>query len=143
MKLSRRITTTAPADLVFTYLADFSHAEQWDSGTVSCVRISGDGGPGTVYRNVSKFAGREVTLDYTVHECQSPRFVVVGRNDTTTSTDTIVVEPAGEGSIVDYTAEFAFTGLARFLGPVMRPLLDRLGDATASQLQRTLDGLPR
>lgn len=143
MKLSRSITTSTPAEIVFPYLADFANAQEWDSGTVSCRRISGDGGPGTVYRNVSKFAGREVTLDYTVRECQSPRFVVEGRNDTTTSTDTIVVIPHGEGSVVDYTAEFTFTGLARFLGPIMRPLLDRLGDATAAQLTATLDGLRR
>ncbi len=139
--LRRSIRTITPPAKVFPYLADFANAAQWDSGTVSCERVSGDGGPGTVYRNVSRFAGREVELLYTTESAEEPTFVVVGRNETTVSRDTIVVTAEGTGSRVDYTAEFTFTGIARFLGPVMRPLLDRLGDQTAEQLARTLDRL--
>ena len=40
-----------------------------------------------------------------------------------------------------YRAEFTFTGLARIAGPLMKPLLDRLGDRTAEQLKSTLDRL--
>lgn len=134
-------TDSAPAD-VLAYLVDFRHASEWDSGTVSCDRVSGDGGPGTVYRNVSRFAGRTVELDYTVEEVGADRFVIVGRNRTTSSRDTITVRPQASGGCeVDYRAEFTFTGPARFLGPLMRPLLDRLGDATAGTLQRALDQL--
>ncbi len=139
--LRRTVHTDAPPDDVFPYLADFRNATEWDSGTVSCERVSGDGGPGTVYHNVSSFAGREVELDYTVEEVARPRFVVVGRNRTTTSRDTITVEPDGTGSRVDYTAEFTFAGPARFLGPLMKPLLNRLGDQTAETLTRALAAL--
>ncbi|HQV84038.1 MAG TPA: polyketide cyclase, partial [Ornithinibacter sp.] len=69
-------------------------------------------------------------------------FVIVGRNDTTVSHDTITVTPHGpNGSSVHYRAEFTFTGLARFAAPLMKPLLDRLGDRTAEQLKSTLDRL--
>lgn len=139
--LIRQVTTTTSPQVVFDYLSDFTTAAEWDHGTVSCVRILGDGGPGTVYRNVSRFAGREVTLDYKVLECLFPRFVIEGANATTTSTDTIVVGHDGPLTRVDYTAEFTFHGLARFAGPVMRPLLDRLGDLTAQQLRGRLDQL--
>lgn len=138
--LHRTVLTRAPAEEVFPYLADFANATEWDSGTVSCVRISGDGGPGTTYRNVSKFAGRKVELTYTVEENAHPRFVIVGRNQTTTSRDTIVVTPVTDGGAsIDYTADFTFTGLARFLGPLMGPLLGRLGDKTAAQMKTVLD----
>lgn len=140
--LHRRVTTHTDCDTVFAYLADFENATEWDSGTVSCTRTSGDGGPGTTYANVSKFVGRTVELEYTVERVSAPDFVIVGRNETTTSRDLIVVTPAPDGgSVVDYTAEFTFTGPARFLGPLMMPLLNRLGDETAKTLRTALDGL--
>ena len=136
--LHRTVRTDAPPDVVLPYLADFRNATEWDSGTLSCERVSGDGGPGTVYHNVSSFAGRTVELDYTVEAVDDQRLVIVGRNPTTTSRDTIRVTPSGAGSEVDYTAEFTFTGPARFLGPLMKPLLDRLGDKTADTLASAL-----
>ncbi len=140
--IERTVTTGAAPDTVFAYLVDFENATEWDSGTLSCVKVSGDGGAGTVYRNVSTFVGNEVELEYTVEAVDQPEFVIVGRNDTTTSHDTITVTPAGDGgSSVVYRAEFAFSGLARVLGPVMGPLLARLGDRTAAQLKSSLDRL--
>ena len=63
-------------------------------------------------------------------------------NETTTSRDTITVTPHGPGgSTVHYRAEFTFTGVARLAGPLMKPLLDRLGDRTAEQLKSALDRL--
>ncbi len=97
--------------------------------------------PGTVYKNVSTFVGNTVELEYTVDAVEQPRFVIVGRNDTTTSHDTITVTPNDGGSTVVYRADFTFTGLARFAGPLMKPLLDRLGDKTAAQLATALDRL--
>jgi len=139
--IERTVTTTAAPEKVFPYLVDFRNATEWDSGTESCERVSGDGGPGTVYKNVSKFAGNTVELEYTVDAVEQPRFVIVGRNDTTTSQDTITVTPRESGSTVVYRADFTFTGLARFAGPRRRPLLDRLGDKTAAQLGSALDRL--
>lgn len=140
--LHRSVTSTADPHAGFVYLADFSNAAEWDSGTVSCERVSGDGGVGTRYRNVSRFGGRNVELEYTVEEVDEPTFVIVGRNKNTTGRDTIVVTPGPAGGCrVDYTAEFEFSGLARYLGPVVRPLLDRLGDNTARQLTECLNRL--
>ncbi len=136
--LRRTVFAEASPGDVFPYLADFRNAPEWDSGTVSCERLSGDGGPGTVYRNVSTFAGRTVELDYTVETAEQPRFVIVGRNATTTSRDTITVTPSGTGSEVDYLAEFTFAGPAKLLGPLMTPLLNRLGDKTAETLTQAL-----
>ena len=57
-QLVRTISTRWDPASVFTYLLDFENAEEWDAGTVSCRRTSGDGGVGTHYRNVSEFRGR-------------------------------------------------------------------------------------
>jgi len=136
--LQRTVRTDAPPEVVLPYLLDFRNAPEWDSGTVSCDLVSGDGGVGTIYRNVSSFAGSTVELDYTVESVEGSGFVIVGRNDTTTSRDTITVTPSGSGSEVDYHAEFTFAGPARFLGPLMKPLLNRLGDRTAETLRTAL-----
>ncbi len=139
--IHRTVTTTTAPDRVHAYLADFSTAAEWDSGTQSCERISGDGGVGTRYRNVSTFAGRSVELTYTLTELTPTRIVLVGRNATTTSTDTIDVSPRGSGSTIDYRAEFTFSGPARFLQPLLKPLFGRLGDKTAQTLTTALDRL--
>ncbi len=137
----RTVTTSAPVDRVFAYLADFSNSTEWDSGTQRCERTSGDGGPGTVYRNVSKFLGREVTLDYTVERVEQPVFKIVGRADGTTSVDTITVEAKDGRTSVDYLAEFTFSGPARFLGVVMKPALNHLANETEKTLSAALERL--
>ena len=61
--VTRTIRTTAPLDAVWAYLSDFTNAEQWDPGTVTCKRT--DAGPidvGATYENVSEFRGRKTTL---------------------------------------------------------------------------------
>lgn len=138
VRVHRVVPAGRSARQVFDYLADFENAEEWDSGTVSCTRVSGAGGPGTIYRNISRFAGRTVCLVYQVERSEFPEFVIVGRNAGTTSRDVIRVLPEGAGALVDYSAEFTFTGLTAVITPLLRPLLKRLADRTAAQLELVL-----
>ena len=139
--VQRTVATSATPAQVLPYLLDFENAVEWDYGTDSCELLSGDGSPGTVWHNVSTFAGRTVDLDYTLESASDTGFVIVGRNETTTSRDTITVVPDGSGSSVDYRAEFSFTGLGRWLWPVAMPLLSKLGNDTARTLKTALDRL--
>ena len=112
-QLVRTISTRWDPASVFTYLLDFENAEEWDAGTVSCRRTSGDGGVGTHYRNVSEFRGNETELDYVVESVEpGRRFVITGTNKTVTSKDTVTVRPTDAGSEVEYRAEMTFKGLA-------------------------------
>ena len=61
-----------------------------------------------------------------------------GENKTVISVDTIAVRPAGAGTKVTYTAEFTFKGAARYIGPLFRPALARLGDQAETGLGRAL-----
>lgn len=139
-EIVRTLTTRWDAESVLTYLLDFTSAEEWDAGTLSCTLLSGDGGVGTRYRNVSKFLGRQTTLDYRV-ESISPghEFVITGQNKTVTSRDTITVRASGSGAEVVYRAEMTFHGFAALVSPLLTPFLKRLGDDTEAQLRRTLD----
>ncbi len=111
---------------------------------MTCTLLSGDGGVGTTYRNVSEFRGNETTLEYVTESADESagthRFVIVGRNKTVTSRDTITIDPAeGGGSSVDYRAEMTFHGLAALASPFLGKALQKLGDDTAEQLKETLD----
>ena len=139
--LNRTVLTSWDAESVFDYLLDFEHAEEWDSGTVSCERLQGDGGVGTRYRNVSKFLGRKTTLDYEVEKVVPGRqFVISGSNKTVDSEDTVIVTPTiSGGTEVEYRARMTFKGFAAVVSPLLTPFLKRLADDTEEQLRATLE----
>jgi uncharacterized protein YndB with AHSA1/START domain len=140
----RTVRTQARPDRVFAYLSDFTRTQEWDPGTVSTTRVSGDGGVGTRYRNLSRFLGRETELEYTVIEVDEGTLVRLrGENASVTAIDTMRITPDGDGSRVEYTAEFAWKGVAGVVAPLLGPALRRLGDQAEQGLQRNLDGLPR
>lgn len=143
MLIHRRVTTRAPLERVFTYLADFTSTNEWDPGTVTTTRVSGDGGLGTEYANVSRFLGRKTELRYVVED-YVPNFRVAlrGENATVVAHDTISVSSGPEGGTqVDYRAHFSFKGLAAVAAPFLRPAFRRLGDEAAVGLDRALDRL--
>lgn len=130
MRLERTVTTDKPVGEVFAYLADFTTTTEWDPGTVRTTRTSGDGGVGTVYHNVSRFAGRETELDYTVVDrAENERIALEGKNKTVTAHDlmTFTSTPTG-GTEVRYVADFDFGLLTPVVGLLMRPFFKRLGD---------------
>lgn len=141
--VSRTFTTSSPPEAVFDYLADFTNAEEWDPGTVSCVRATGDGGIGTTYRNVSSFLGRESEIVYTAVELERPtRIHLTGHNEQFDGHDVLGIRARGTGSEVTYTAEFAFAGAARFATPLVAAYLPILARKTVAQLRTCLDALP-
>ncbi len=141
--VSRTFTTTASPEVVFDYLADFRNAEKWDPGTETCERLQGDGGIGTVYRNVSTFLGRSAEVTYTTVESEPPtRVHLTGRNEQFTGQDVFGIRANGAGSEVTYTAEFEFSGIARFGAPLVAAYLPYLARKTVDQLRGCLDALP-
>src|SRR3954453_18524423 len=107
----------------FAYMADFTHAGEWDPSVSQAVR-SGD----TSFDLVARFGGRDVPLRYEVVELDAPRLVVLeARRPGFVSRDTITVAPAGTGSVVHYDASLVFAGLGRLLDPVMQRIFNRVG----------------
>jgi uncharacterized protein YndB with AHSA1/START domain len=140
--IRRTVIAAKPVETVFAYLADFANAEEWDAGTVTCRRLSGDGGVGTRYENVSSFRGRQTTLVYETRELvQNQRLVLRGENKTVTAVDTMTFDPAPEGTRVTYTADFTFKGVAALLTPFLKGPLNRLGDEAAQSMRAALDRL--
>ena len=143
-------STLTPAD-AFGYMADFTHAAEWDPSVSSAVR-EGDGpaglgsvglgsvGLGTAFDLVARFAGRDVKLRYEIVGHSPPRSVTLeAKQPSFTSRDTITVSPDGEGSSVHYDAALTFRGVGRIFDPVMQLLFNRLGRNAAAGLRRTLN----
>ena len=142
MKLVRSVTVAASPKKVFDYLSDFTTTTEWDPGTVSTVRVSGDGGVGTVYENRSRLAGRESALTYVVTEIRSPESITLrGHNDSVVAVDTMTFEPVGKGTRVTYTAHFTFKGAAKLAAPFLCPAFKKLGDEAEAGLQEHLGKL--
>jgi hypothetical protein len=140
--VSRVFSVDPPPEVVVPYLADFSHAERWDPGTVRCVRTSdGPVAVGSSWHNTSKIAGVSTELTYTLKELTDDRIVLVGRNDTAISTETIDVARDGTGSRITYVNEVNFNGAAKLAAPLAKVVFEKLGNDTEKQLAETLNGL--
>ncbi len=140
--VSRSFSVDVPPEVVVPYLADFAHAEQWDPGTVRCVR--NDDGPvrvGSSWHNTSKIVGLSTELTYTLKELTADRIVLVGINDTATSIENIEVSASGAGSSITYTNDLQFNGVARLVTPLAKVIFEKLGNDTERQLVKTLNAL--
>jgi len=140
MHVERTFSVPRPVDEVFAYLADFTHTEEWDPGTISTTRISGDGGLGTAYANTSEFMGRRVELVYETVTHRPPHEVELrGRNGRTTATDHLWCEAAGASTSVRYRATFDFAFPLNLVAPLaIRKRVEALADETVEQIQRSL-----
>ena len=142
--MSRTFDVRPEPDLVVDYLKDFSNAEDWDPGTESCVRTdTGPLGVGSTWHNTSKIAGITTELDYTLQTLTRDTIVLVGRNDTATSTDTITVvaNPDGTGSRITYEAVIELSGAAKVADPIMKIVFEKIGSNTEDDMTTVLNRL--
>jgi len=142
--VERTFTVATTPEGVVEYLRDFSRAEQWDPGTVTCTRL--DEGPvevGSRWHTVSTFLGRKTELVYELTRDDARGLQFVGSNDTATSTDDIsITAGSAPGTTkISYHAHVDFRGLAKLGAPVAKLALEKVGSATERNLIRVLGDL--
>lgn len=140
--MSRTFTVKPTPDVVVDYLADFTHAEEWDPGTESCTRL--DSGPiqvGSRFHNESKIAGVSTELVYELVTLDADKVVLRGENDSATSTDTITVTPQDGGSEITYEAVIEAKGVGKLAEPLMKLVFERIGSETEEKMTEVLDRL--
>ena len=140
--VSRTFTVKASPSVAIPYLADFTNAEEWDPGTVKCLRQ--DSGPvrvGSTWQNTSKIAGLSTELTYTLEALTDTRVVLVGRNKTATSTERIDVTADGSGSQITYVNDTVFNGAAKLAGPLVKLVFERLAVDVVKNLSERLNAL--
>ena len=139
MKIQRTIETTAAPAAAFAYLSDFTTTNEWDPGTVTTELVEGDGGVGTVYRNVSEFNGKESELRYEVVELvPDRRFALTGEGKSAHADDTMEFEPHGDGTRVTYTADIRFKGALKLAEPFLGKAFKKLGDEAEAGMREAL-----
>jgi carbon monoxide dehydrogenase subunit G len=140
-KLHKRIETTLPIEAVFTYLVDFSNAQEWDPGVESARRL--DLGPidrGSRFELHVRMGGRVAPMTYRIRDLTRPtRVVFEGTGSRVEAIDsiTLIDRPDG-GTSVDYTADIRLGGLLRFVQPLLGRTFAKIGDAAAAGMERTL-----
>jgi carbon monoxide dehydrogenase subunit G len=142
VEVQRVFTVHQPVEVVSEYLRDFSHAETWDPGTVSCTRL--DNGPvrvGSEWHNVSEFRGKETELSYRLTRMETGRLIFVGENKTATSTDDLTLTAVPEGTKITYHATIVFNGLAKLAGPFLKREFEKLGDKVVVTMTDALAAL--
>ncbi|MEU9701640.1 SRPBCC family protein [Streptomyces sp. NPDC047981] len=135
IRVRRSFVVGLPLRELMAYMEDFARAEEWDPGTVSCVRL--DDGPvraGARWRNTSVFRGRTTRLDYRLDVHEPTRLVFVGENRTVTAVDDLSFAEEGDGTFLTYRASLTFKGLAKLATPFLRPEFERMGDEVAARL---------
>ncbi|MAY97042.1 SRPBCC family protein [uncultured Nocardioides sp.] len=140
--VSRTFTVKPTPDVVVDYLADFTHAEEWDPGTESCTRL--DSGPiqvGSRFHNESKIAGVSTELVYELVTLDADKVVLRGENDSATSTDTITVTPKDGGSEITYEAVIEAKGVGKLAEPLMKLVFERIGSETEEKMTEVLNRL--
>lgn len=143
VKISRTVETAAAPAAVFAYLSDFETTTEWDPGTITTERVSGDGGVGTVYHNVSEFNGNRSELTYEVVEhAPERRFALHGEGKSAVADDVMEFEATdGGGTRVTYTADIRLKGLLRVAEPLLAGAFKKLGDEAEQGLNEALGRL--
>lgn len=146
-KIIRTITTEAPIDEVFAYMADFSNGPEWDPGRESSV-ARGDGGPslGQVYDVMVLWGDRKLPMVYEVTAFKPNHMITLtGDGSTTHAIDTLeFAEVPDGGTAVTYTADIRLKGLLRaaepFLGSKFGELADHAEAGISQQLSKLAAG---
>lgn len=142
MRVRRTVVVDRPIERVFAYLTDFTHTAQWDPGTEEADRSGGDGGVGTTYAVVSRFAGRRIPLTYTVTELvPEGRFTAETETKSMSAQDTMTFTAVGSGTSVTYDATFVFSGALERVAWMLAPAFTRLGDQAEAGMRSALEKL--
>lgn len=143
-KLQRTITTDAPIDDVFAYLADFSNGPEWDPGQESSIARTG-GGPrmGQIYDVMVLWGDRKLPMVYEVTAFKEPYLItLVGEGSTTKAVDTLeFTEVEDGGTAVTYTADITLKGLLRLAEPFLGSKFTELADHAEAGIARQLASL--
>lgn len=137
--LSATVESPKPIEQAFAYMADFTTTTEWDPATVVTERISGDGGLGSRYRNITEFNGNQTQVEYVVTDFRpNDRVELRGENNTLSAVDTMTFRRTSTGTRVTYTAEFTFKGLFRLASPFLRGAFNKLETGALQGLQQHL-----
>ena len=141
-RYSTMVQSNKSREEVFDYLADFANAREWDPGVVAGENLTGQPiGPGSRFRLMCRFFGRQIPLEYRITAFEAPsRVVFRADRGSISSIDEIRFVTDGEGSAVTYEANLRLSGLlGRLMDPLLARAFRRIGERAAVGLRRALN----
>ncbi|HLI44925.1 MAG TPA: SRPBCC family protein [Acidimicrobiales bacterium] len=135
----RTVRTAWSPELAFAYMADFSHAAEWDPG-VAAARREDDGevALGSVFELMIRVGGRRFPLRYEVTHFAPPQVTFTARSFALESVDTVTVTDRGGETEVRYDARIHLRGLLRIADPLLALGFRGVADRAIAGLERRL-----
>jgi uncharacterized protein YndB with AHSA1/START domain len=136
MRLEEQRWIDKPQDEVFRFTADFSNIAAWDPGVTRSRRLDeGPLGEGSRFYVEVKFGSSTMPMTYEIVEYEeNKRVVLYGFSEKLEAVDEITFETHDNMTLVGYTADLTFHNFVRYLGPVVAPMMRKVGE-------KALDGL--
>ena len=140
-RLKEHINVFRTPEEAFAYTADFSNIADWDPGVAeSSSAEEGPVGEGSTFDLLVTFGSRRVPMQYRITEYEpSRRVVLVGEGDKIRAVDEITFAPTSDGTAITYVADLNFEGLMKWISPLLKPALRKVGRNAVEGLARTLD----
>ena len=144
------IMVDRPIEQVFEYISDFTTSAEWDPGTSSCHRTSGNGGEGTEYTKKWQRPGHRHGVDVVLTVTDyvpNHVFALHGSAGMADSLLRFTVRPATAGpgrscTRLTFTGDYQFRGWVRLLGPLLPRIVKRASDEAQLRLEDALSRLP-
>lgn len=143
LTFTRSVSTSAPIDAVYDYLADFTNVNDWDPRTTTAERVLGDGSAGSVYTCRLFHLGRSTSMTFTMVSLDRPTEIQwVGRSRYLTQRDVLRLEPHPWGSTtVTCHSFFCYPAIYGSREALLTMPLRQLCDRRQRGLQTALDRL--
>jgi len=138
------INSTWPLGDLFTYMATFSNAAEWDPGIVDAEALSvGEPALNSEYRLHVALGKRQLPLTYRIIEFDRLRRVVLhAENKLVRSLDTLEFNPTPGGTKLTYEASLIGIGPFAAADPVLGLILKKLGARAEESLRAKLQASP-
>lgn len=141
VRYEREIEVGREPGAVFSYLADFENAADWDPGIVEARRLTdGPTAVGSRFEVVAEFRGKHQRFEYVVTEYEEGRRIALrGEGEKALSDDVITVGGHDGHTHVVYEADIRLKGVYRLAEPFLRGTFAKMGDDALAGLKATLD----
>ena len=139
----KQVTTSWTPDRAFAYMADFSHAAEWDPGVAEAKRVdTGTIGLRSTFNLTVLMAGRRIPMTYEITDFASGRVTFTSHSAHLNSVDTVTVVGQGSTTVVTYDARINFRGILRVADFLLQIAFQGVADRAIRGLEVRLAQAP-
>lgn len=140
-RITERFHVARPVDEVFDAIADFATAAAWDPGVAAAEQVEGQRpGAGARYRLLLAMGPSRLPFVYETMAYEPSEHVVHATDNAWAwGRDDIRLTPVEDGTVVDWTADFALKGPGRLLDPLLQRGFERVGKKAVAGLEHWLE----